>query len=85
MTTTPVLLIDPEELRRWKSQPATEEFFLLLEKRRQDLTQAWARGVSMGPEQQASAVLLSQLLGLSAEDFRNEFGIEERDDEQERI
>jgi len=67
-------LMDPETLRAWKDQPLTRAFLRYLSDRRQDLMQAWARGACLTPEEQAQAVCLTALVGLSADDISRQYG-----------
>jgi hypothetical protein len=66
--------MDPETLRAWKDQPLTQAFLRYLKDRRQDLMVARARGACLTPEEQAQAVCLTALVGLSANDIARQYG-----------
>lgn len=80
------ILSSPEEFLAWKEHPATQEYLTFLKDRQSDLKEAWGRGLSMTPEQQAQAVLLGQLVGLRWSDLAEQYGWkrEEADNEYER-
>ena len=71
-----MVILDKEEFQRWRDHPLTKEFLTLLGNRQRDLMEAWGRGHSLTPEQQAGAVLLGQLAGLSFEYVCDLAGIE---------
>jgi hypothetical protein len=61
------LLTDPEVYQGWKDSPQTQAYLQILNQRRLYLMEEWARGRMTTPEQQAQAVLLTQLADLSHE------------------
>ena len=69
-------LQEEEVFQAWKDSPLTKAFRELLLTKQQNLSQAWARGHSMTPENQASAVLLGQLADLSHDDVLEILGVE---------
>lgn len=76
MTTLANRLLDPEAWTAWKNSPLTQEYLRFLREHQDRLTQAWARGASLAPEQQAQAVLLGKLADLSLEDLNEHYGVE---------
>lgn len=58
-------IMEQEQFQAWRDNPLTQEFLGLVRKRQQELTAAWGRGLPLSPEQQAQAVLLGQLAGIS--------------------
>lgn len=73
----PNLLQDPEVFQAWKDSPLTKDFLSLLMLKQRGLMEAWARGHSMQPEEQAQAVLLGRLAGLSHDDVLEILGVED--------
>lgn len=80
------ILSSPEEFLAWKEHPATQEYLTFLKDRQSDLKEAWGRGLSTTPEQQAQAVLLGQMVDLRWSDLADQYGWkrEEADNEHER-
>lgn len=74
-------ILDKEEFQRWRDHPLTVEFLGVLRQRRSDLMEAWGRGQFLSPEQQAQAVLLGQLAGVSCNDLREIAGLEPLEEE----
>jgi hypothetical protein len=74
-------ILEPEEFQRWKDSNLTREFLSLLQRRRQQLMEAWAAGQPLNPEQQAQAVLLGHLVDLKHEDVLDMAGVEVSDAE----
>jgi hypothetical protein len=74
-------ILEPEEFQRWKDSNLTREFLSLLQRRRQQLMEAWAAGQPLNPEQQAQAVLLGHLVDLKHEDVLDMAGVEVSDDD----
>ena len=70
------LLTSREEFQRWTEHPGTVAFLEYLRDRQEALMVAWARGSQMAPEQQAQAVMLGQLVSLSADEIASDYGIE---------
>ncbi len=70
------LLTSKEEFQRWAEHPGTKAFLAYLLKRQAALMEAWGRGASLVPEQQAQAVLLGQMAGLNSDDIAHEYGVE---------
>lgn len=70
------LLRDKEEFDRWWGHPGTQAFRMYLVDRVEALSEAWARGAEMSPEQQAQAVLMNQLVELSADSIAADYGVD---------
>lgn len=78
----PNRLMDKEALAQWKAQPLTQAFLAYLARRRDNLSQAWARGRTLAVADQQEAFLCNQLLDLSAGDVAFAYGIELADEEE---
>lgn len=78
-----MVILEPEEFQRWRDNPLTVEFLGLLKLRRQHLMEAWARGQSLTPEEQAQAVLLGKLSEVRRENLMELAGIEPDDPPQD--
>lgn len=76
MEKIPALLLDPEQFQAWKEHPVTAEFLRFLKDRQRGLMEAWGRGVALCPEQQAQAVLLGQLAGISSAEVAEHYNVE---------
>lgn len=77
------LLTDPENLEAWRQNRMTQAFLQFLGDRLSDLTQQWAQGMALGPEEQAQAVTLNKLIRLSSDDLRQYYGVEDEDGKSE--
>jgi hypothetical protein len=77
MDKTPTLLLDREQFQAWKEHPVTAEFFQYLRDRQSRLKDRWAEGTAWTPEEQAQAVQLGRLLGISSDEIAADYAIEE--------
>lgn len=68
-----------EGFQAWKDSPLTKEFLQYLKDRQQDLCLAWGVGKTLTVEQQAQAVLLNQLAGISWDEIVEQYKIEVSD------
>jgi hypothetical protein len=73
-------ILEPEAFSQWRASPLTQEFLLLLSKRRDNLKEAWAQGQPLTVEQQAQAVLLGRLAQVSFDDVRDFAGLDPLDE-----
>lgn len=77
------LMQDKATFQEWKDSPATQDFLTYLAERQMALMQAWGKGLSVSPEEQAAAVLLGRLSTVRFEDMCEHYGLEMSDATQE--
>lgn len=70
-------ILDKEQFQLWRDNPLTKDFLGLLQERHRTLGEAWARGLPLTAEQQATAVLSGQLgqVSFDHDPERGRFGI----------
>ena len=79
----PNRLMGKAALAQWKANPLTEAFLAYLDRRRDNLAQAWCRGACLAEADQSEARICGHLLGLTPADVAFVYGIEDWDEEEE--
>lgn len=73
-------LMDKDQFSQWKDHHLTKAFLSYLQRRRENLMEAWGSGVALSEQDQMEAFLCSQFLSLSSEDIAHVYGVEEEND-----
>lgn len=76
MSEEPNRLMDKDQFSQWWESKGTKAYRDYLARRRANLMEAWAQGVSLAPEAQMEAFLCSQISDLTPEQVAHVYGIE---------
>lgn len=72
---------DEDEFLEWKHHPLTEMWLQYLKDYRMQLAQLWASGEPLGPEVQATATTLTDMIEMDYEGIREFYRKEDEEDE----